>query len=63
MPPQNKPRISGIRATVARVSRITVDYLHPEKIIARFVELMAKKAALGLATGAAMPSPAQGTLF
>lgn len=61
--PQEAELISRIRATVARVTRITVDYIDPPKIISRFVELMAKKASLGSRAGAAIIEPAQATLF
>ena len=61
--PQEAELISNIRIAVARVTRITVDYIDPPKIISRFVELMAKKASLGLSAGGVIIEPAQATLF
>jgi len=62
--PREAELISRIRATVADVSRITVDYIDPPMIISRFVELIAKKASTGLTMGAASISgPGQPTLF
>ncbi len=61
--PREAELISRIRATVARVSRITIAYTDPPEIISRFVELMAKKASLGLPSGGTLVEPAQSTLF
>jgi len=60
--PREAELISTIRTSVAKVTRITIDYIDPPNIISRFVELMAKKASLGQVS-AAIIEPAQATLF
>jgi 3'-phosphoadenosine 5'-phosphosulfate sulfotransferase (PAPS reductase)/FAD synthetase len=61
--PREADLISRVRATVAKVSRITIDYTDPPKINSRFVELMAKKASLVLPSGVANIEPTQLALF
>ena len=61
--PREAELISRTRATVVRVSRITIEYTDTLSIISRFLELMAKKASLGTPAGTAMIEPAQTTLF
>lgn len=61
--PREAELISRIRATVARVTRIKIEYIDPPLIISRFVELMAKKASLGMPAGALISLPSQATLF
>jgi 3'-phosphoadenosine 5'-phosphosulfate sulfotransferase (PAPS reductase)/FAD synthetase len=61
--PQEAELISRIRATVSGVTRITIDYVDPTRIVSRFTELMAKKESLRPSACAAVNEPTQATLF